>query len=97
MSALEDILKRERPRSLAYIEIGQPFTYLDMVNKEYFAGIFKMWGEKGVYNFSLDSYSYWKRNGILHAKHESLLSTLRMMYQVSKKYCYETAKNEEEE
>lgn len=90
MSELEQILKRERPRSLAFVEIGREFDYLNLINKEYFAGVFRMNGDKGVYNFALDSYSYWKRNGVLHAKHESLLSTLRMLYQISKRHCYET-------
>ena len=83
MKNLEDILKKERHRSLAYIEIGKPFTYIYNINNEYFCGAFNKWK---LYDFALDSYSYWKSNGVLHAKHESLLTTLRMMYNTYVKY-----------
>lgn len=83
MKDLEQILIKERPRSWAYIDAGKPFTYLDMVNKEYFCGIFN---KEKLYDRSLDIYNYFKRNGVLHAVQESLLRTLTEMYSCSKKY-----------
>ena len=83
MNELESILKKERPRCWAYVDMGKPFTYLDMVNEEYFCGIFE---REKLYDRSLDVYNYFKRNGVLYAVQESLIRTLSEMYTVTKKY-----------
>jgi hypothetical protein len=80
---LEDVLRKERPRAYAYCDMNKPFTYLDEVNKEYFMCLFP---KDKVYDFALDAYNYWKKNGVLNAKHESLVTTFKMMYKQFERY-----------
>jgi len=77
LSNLESILRIERLRSKEYILMNKPFIYLDIINKEYFCNFFD---KEYIYNYSLDAYNYWKKNEIVNAKQESLISTLKMMY-----------------
>lgn len=83
MNELEHLLKKERPKALAYCDMRKPFTYLQEINKEYFCNAFDI---NKVYDFALDDYSYLKRNKVTHAKHESLVRTFTMMYKVVDKY-----------
>ena len=83
MNELEYLLKKERPRALAYCDMGKPFSYLHEVNKEYFCCAFDT---NKLFDFALDDYNYLKRNKVTHAKHESLVRTFTMMYKVVDKY-----------
>jgi hypothetical protein len=83
VNKLELLLKKERPRAFAYCDMGKPFKYLDEINKEYFCGVFDI---NKVYDLSLDVYNYFEKNGVFYAKHESLVRTFVMMYELVDKY-----------
>jgi hypothetical protein len=80
---LELILKRERPRSLTYVFMNKEFSYLRLVNDRYFANLFM---QDSINDFCLDAYNHWKKNNVVGAKHEALLTTLKMMYSEAVKY-----------
>ena len=87
MVSLDDLVRKERNVAWAYIDKKEEFKYLDRLNDVYFCGVFNM---RSVYDFSLDAYSYWKKNKVLNAKHESLISSFRMMYDTFERlYCEE--------
>lgn len=80
---LETVIKRERPRSLTYVFMNKEFEYLKMINDRYFEGVFT---QGTINDFCLDAYNHWKRNNVVGAKHEALLTTLKMMYSEVVKY-----------
>jgi len=85
MSDLEEMVRVERNRIHAFVDAEKEFLYLTLANNAHFGGAFDI---NKVYDFALDSYSYWKRNKVVNAKEESLVTTFKMMYQEYMKYIY---------
>jgi hypothetical protein len=83
MKTLDDLVRIERNRIHAFIDAKKEFLYLSLMNSTHFDGAFDI-GK--VYDFALDSYSYWKRNGVVNAKEESLVTTFKVLYNKYEEY-----------
>ena len=88
--SIQDILKKEESRIYAYIDMQKPFDYIRMINKTYCANQFDMSLDNNnnippVFDFALDSYLWYKQNGVHHyTTFYSLRQTLEMMLKYTK-------------
>jgi hypothetical protein len=81
--SIEDLIVKERGRIRGFVGIGKEFSYLRIINKEDFGNVFIL---SVVYDYALDCYNYWKKEGVVNAKEESLVSTYRAMYGIYQEF-----------